>query len=69
MADPGRFYGIVGHPRQVSGVGGLAALAKKEFWQARLHLTLRYHVIVVFLNKGNNFFLNGIPEWPPESCQ
>ena len=56
MADPGRFYGIVGHPRQVSGVGGLAALAKKEFWQARLHLTLRYHVIVVFLNKGNNFF-------------
>ena len=29
VADQGRFYGIVGDPRQVSGVGGLASARKK----------------------------------------
>ena len=31
----------------IATVGGLAALVKKDSWQARVHLTLTYHVIGV----------------------
>ena len=31
--------------KQVSGVGGLATLAKRDCWQARPLLTLTYHII------------------------
>ena len=30
------------------GVGGLAALANKDYWQARPRLTLTYHIFFVF---------------------
>ena len=29
-------------------MGGLAALAKKDYWQARPRLTLTYHIFFVF---------------------
>ena len=34
------------------GVGGLAALANKDCWQARPRLTLTYHVMFVFKQKA-----------------
>ena len=34
--------------KQVSGVGGLAALAKRDCMNTRLHLILSNHVIFVF---------------------
>ena len=43
------FFKFLCPKKQVSGVGGLASLAKRDSWQVRVRLTLTYHVI--FVNK------------------
>ena len=42
--------------KQVSGVGGLAALAKKDSWQARPRLTIAYHIVFVSFTYSNATF-------------
>ena len=45
VSDIGLFFKFLCPKKQVSGVGGLAALAKRDSWQARPRLTLTYHII------------------------
>ena len=57
------------------GVGGLAALANKDCWQARPRLTLTYHVMFVFKQKAKkNLVISEFPSVflaskPPSYCR